>query len=157
MVMDLEVALKNHFGMEGFRRGQQEIIESVLALNDTLAVLPTGGGKSLCYQLPSVVLEGLIVVVSPLIALMKDQVRSLSELGLQAGGIYSGQSLDEKKDVFFRLSKSKQFVLLLSPERVQSEAFKKWFQAAKNLKLVAIDERIVSRNGDLILEMNITN
>ena len=138
--MHLEVALKNHFGMEGFRRGQKEIIESVLALNDTLAVLPTGGGKSLCYQLPSVVFEGLIVVVSPLIALMKDQVRSLGELGLQAGGIYSGQSLDEKKDVFFRLSKSKQFVLLLSPERVQSEAFKKWFLTAKNLKLVAIDE-----------------
>jgi ATP-dependent DNA helicase RecQ len=138
--MDIEQILKDRFSLSEFRKGQKQIVESVLTGVDTIAVMPTGGGKSLCYQLPSVALEGWVVVVSPLIALMKDQVRVLTEMGLNAGAIYSGQSIDEKRDVFRKMALSGQYVLFLSPERVQTDGFKTWVQNAKNLKLFAIDE-----------------
>ncbi len=79
---DLDALLTRHFGFQTFRPHQREIVESLLAGQDVLALLPTGGGKSLCYQLPAVAKQGLTVVISPLIALMKDQVDSLAELGV---------------------------------------------------------------------------
>ena len=113
--------LKDTFGFEAFRPNQLQVIESILARRDTLAVMPTGGGKSLCYQLSALLREGTAVVVSPLISLMQDQVRLLDSLGIPAGCLHSGQELDQKRDVFSRIRGGNSFVLYLSPERVQKE------------------------------------
>ena len=135
----LESALHQRFGLSGFRRGQREIIASALAGQDVLAVLPTGGGKSLCYQLPAVTKNCLVVVISPLIALMKDQVDALDRFGIPAGAIHSGQSDGEKREVFRRLGQGGPFLLYVSPERVQKEGFQRWVQSI-NVGLFAIDE-----------------
>jgi len=134
-----ENLLKKYFNLPGFRRGQKEIIEAVLAKKDVLAVLPTGGGKSLCYQYPAVHFQKLVIVISPLIALMKDQVASLRRNGIPAGCLHSGQSDDEKRDVFAELNKGGAFVLYLSPERAQKEGFQKWIQQ-RPIALFAVDE-----------------
>lgn len=138
-VIPTEDLLKKHFNLTQFRRGQTEIIDSVLAKKDVLAVLPTGGGKSLCYQYPAVFLNQLVVVISPLIALMKDQVASLRRLGIPSGSLHSGQSDDEKRQVFAELNKGGAFVLYLSPERAQKEGFQKWIQH-RTIGLFAVDE-----------------
>ncbi len=138
MPSPLEI-LKQHFHLEVFRKGQEGIIDSVIRGKDAMAVMPTGGGKSLCYQLPAVSYNGLVVVISPLIALMKDQVRTLTKLGIRAGAIHSGQDLAEKKAVFELFKKRGPFVLYMSPERVQHEGFSGW-AAKQNIRLFAIDE-----------------
>lgn len=135
----LETVLHKSFGLKQFRLGQKQIIESVLASKDVMAVLPTGGGKSLCYQLPAIVKQQLVVVISPLIALMKDQVASLNEIHVPAGCLHSGQSEEEKKEVFRRMSKAGPFVLYLSPERAQKEGFRQWI-LHKSIALFAVDE-----------------
>nr|BFD60725.1 hypothetical protein CKG001_28320 [Bdellovibrio sp. CKG001]BFD64139.1 hypothetical protein BdHM001_28200 [Bdellovibrio sp. HM001] len=134
-----ENQLKKYFNLPGFRRGQQEIISAVLSGRDVLAVLPTGGGKSLCYQYPAVVMQKLVIVISPLIALMKDQVASLRRYGIPAGCLHSGQSDDDKREVFAEINKGGAFVLYLSPERAQKEGFHRWVQA-RQVGLFAIDE-----------------
>ncbi len=131
--------LNSRFGLSEFRKGQLAVLESVVERKDTLAVMPTGGGKSLCYQLPSVYFEGLVIVISPLIALMKDQVRLLKVYGLGAGCLHSGQTTDEKREVFRELNKGGAFVLYLSPERTQNPAFAEWLKS-QNVVLFAIDE-----------------
>ena len=136
---DLKKILHERFGFAEFRTGQLDIIQSILEKKDTLAVMPTGGGKSLCYQLPALVSKGLVVVISPLIALMDDQVRSLRKVGVGAGCLHSNQSYEEKKDTFTRLKESEGFLLYLSPERVQKEGFAAWIQK-QNPVLFAIDE-----------------
>ena len=90
-------ALREHFGFEGFREGQREVIEAILEGHDTVVVMPTGGGKSLCFQLPALMREGVTVVVSPLIALMKDQVDALHARGLPATFINSSLDFEEQK------------------------------------------------------------
>jgi len=139
LAQSLDQILKSKFNLETFRKGQKEIIASIINKRDVLAVLPTGGGKSLCYQLPAVVLDQLVVVVSPLIALMKDQVYALNKIGLNAGCRYSGQTLEESKIVFKNIENSKAFILYLSPERVQHEGFLKWI-VNRDVALFAIDE-----------------
>jgi len=104
-----------------------------------LAVLPTGGGKSLCYQFPAVYTQQLVIVISPLIALMKDQVASLTRLGIPTGAFYSGQTDDEKRIIFANMKKGGAFVLYLSPERAQKEGFKNWIKD-KTVAMFAIDE-----------------
>lgn len=135
----LESQLKKTFGLLKFRTGQREIIDAVLSRRDALAVLPTGGGKSLCYQFPAHYLNQLVIVISPLIALMKDQVSSLKQKGLAAGCLYSGQTDDEKRQIFSQISQGGAFVLYLSPERVQKEGFQKWIMN-RQIALFAIDE-----------------
>ncbi len=135
----LEQTLQTAFHLPEFRRGQKEIITSVIRGKDVLAVLPTGGGKSLCYQLPAVIQQKLVIVISPLIALMKDQVSSLAEINVPAGCLHSGQSEAEKKDVFRRLGEGGAFVLYLSPERAQKEGFHLWLRG-RSIALFAIDE-----------------
>lgn len=131
--------LENSFKLTEFRKGQREIIEAILAKRDTLAVLPTGGGKSLCYQLPAVYLNQLIVVVSPLIALMKDQVFSLKNKNIPSGCFFSGQTDVEKKIIFQEINRGGAYVLYLSPERVQKEGFQKWIMN-RQIGLFAVDE-----------------
>jgi len=127
------------FKLSSFRLGQKDIIESILQKKDVIAVLPTGGGKSLCFQLPAVYFQSLVIVISPLIALMKDQVRSLSQIGIASGSLHSGQSDDEKREVFSKINNSKTFILYISPERAQKEGFKNWI-LNRPIGLFAIDE-----------------
>lgn len=135
----MEKLLSQFFRLPEFRVGQKEIISAVLAKKDTLAVLPTGGGKSLCYQFPAVSLQQLVIVVSPLIALMKDQVMSLKQQGIRAGCLHSGQTEDEKREVFAQIHQGGSFILYLSPERVQKEGFQNWIRN-REIALFAIDE-----------------
>ena len=135
----VESILSDKFGLPSFRKGQLEILQSVLKAQDVLAVLPTGGGKSLCYQLPAVVKGELVIVISPLISLMKDQVSGLKRRGIPAGCLHSGQSEDEKRQVFAQIGAGGPFVLYLSPERVQKEGFQRWIMGRK-IALFAVDE-----------------
>lgn len=136
---DLQQVLEKRFLLSEFRKGQKEVIESILNRKDALAVMPTGRGKSLCYQLPAIVSKGLVIVVSPLISLMEDQVRKLRALGIGAGYVHSGQTFSDKQNVFAEMKKSESFILYLSPERVQKDGFAKWI-ATQEISLFAIDE-----------------
>ena len=135
----LETELHRHFGLRDFRRGQREIIESALNGRDVLAVLPTGGGKSLCYQLPATVMGKLVVVISPLIALMRDQVAGLKRANVPAGSIHSGQSDDDKRAVFRQMGEGGAFLLYVSPERTQKDGFKAWIKQS-GVAMFAVDE-----------------
>lgn len=139
MSNQIHTVLKEKFKIDSFRIGQQEIVDSVMAKKDVLALMPTGGGKSLCYQLPTFVNEGLTVVVSPLISLMDDQVSSLRALGLPSGCIHSGVTDEERKTVFKRIRANKSYILYLAPERARKPAFLEWIQKQK-VSLIAVDE-----------------
>ena len=139
IIETLEETLKKKFKMPSFRLGQKEIIDSVVSSKDVLAVMPTGGGKSLCYQLPALLKPGITVVISPLVALMNDQVASLKKLGILAGAIHSGMSMDERKAVFQEMSSNPNYILYISPERVQKTGFAPWL-AKQNISLFAVDE-----------------
>src|SRR4051812_48848795 len=102
-MMDIRQALQQYFGYNEFRHNQQEVIENVLAKNDSIVLMPTGGGKSLCYQVPALVLDGVTIVVSPLIALMKDQVDALKLNGIAAAFLNSSQSQSEQSAIIRRL------------------------------------------------------
>jgi ATP-dependent DNA helicase RecQ len=135
----LQTVLRERFGLAEFRLGQEDILQSVLENRDALAVMPTGRGKSLCYQLPAVAREGTVIVVSPLIALMKDQVSNLRRMGIPAGSLHSGQDDDEKRAIFAAIGREKHYILFLSPERVQKPGFAAWVKR-QNISLFAIDE-----------------
>jgi ATP-dependent DNA helicase RecQ len=131
--------LEKRFALNDFRRGQLEIIQSIMGRQDTLAVMPTGGGKSLCYQLPAFALKGTVLVISPLIALMRDQVEALQRQGIPSGCLHSGQTLDEKRKVFREMKEAETFLLYVSPERVQKDGFASWIKTAP-VTLIAVDE-----------------
>jgi ATP-dependent DNA helicase RecQ len=135
----LASTLKDTFGFSAFRPLQREIMEETLGGRDVLALLPTGGGKSLCYQLPALVRSGLTLVVSPLIALMKDQVDSLLENGVKAAYLNSSLSEDESKDMWRQLFRGEIKILYLSPERLLLEGMLDTLEQLK-LEFVAVDE-----------------
>ncbi|MDH3262925.1 MAG: DNA helicase RecQ [Paracoccaceae bacterium] len=112
--------LSRVFGFSAFRPGQAEIVDAVAAGRNVLAIMPTGGGKSLCYQLPALMREGVTVVISPLIALMRDQVRSLREAGVEAGALTSGNTEAETEEVFAALDEGRLRLLYMAPERLAS-------------------------------------
>lgn len=133
--------LRHYWGYESFRPLQEEIITSVLGGFDTLALLPTGGGKSLCYQIPAILKEGLCVVVSPLIALMKDQVRTLEAKGVLAACIYSGLHSLEIEHQWEICSSQDCKMLYVSPERLQSKSFiARLSNCNRKVTLIAVDE-----------------
>lgn len=129
--------LQRFYGYRSFRPGQWEVIENALKRKDTLVLMPTGGGKSICYQLPALLLDGVTLVVSPLIALMNDQVMALSANGIPAAAIHSNQDESINRDCIETASKGKLKLLYISPERLLSD-----FETVKKLhvSLVAIDE-----------------
>jgi ATP-dependent DNA helicase RecQ len=131
--------LKKYWGHTAFRDLQWDIISSVLNGKDTLALLPTGGGKSICYQIPALLLEGVCVVVSPLVALMKDQVEKLNQMGISAAAIYSGMPPKEIKIVLGNCIQGQVHFLYVSPERIQSEQFQLSIREMQ-LSLIAVDE-----------------
>lgn len=131
--------LKIHFGYESFLPGQEKAIDNILAGQDTLVVLPTGGGKSLIYQLPALVLEGVTIVISPLIALMKDQVDSLERVGIPATFINSSISPDETERRLVKIRNSYYKIIYIAPERFYNQAFVAELKKIK-VSLFAIDE-----------------
>lgn len=135
----LHQILQQHFGHASFRPQQEEIINAVLDGNDVLALLPTGGGKSLCYQVPALAIDGLCLVISPLIALMKDQVDHLRKKNITAFSLHSGLSFYEVKQTLKAASESNCKFLYVSPERLQTNVFKEWVSSL-NINLIAVDE-----------------
>ena len=131
--------LKTHFGFDSFRPLQEEIITHVLSGGDSLALMPTGGGKSLCYQLPAMCLPGMTLVVSPLIALMKDQVDALNANGIPAKFINSSLTAAEIEQVQSEAAREQVKILYVAPERLASAGFRRFLGSAK-LSLLAIDE-----------------
>ena len=123
MTDNLSQELSRYFGFSGFRGPQEEIVQDMLGGRDVLVVLPTGGGKSLCYQLPALMGDGLTVVVSPLIALMKDQVDVLRSRGAPVAAFHSLQSADERRETFSLLQTGKCRLLYIAPERFRAAGF----------------------------------
>jgi ATP-dependent DNA helicase RecQ len=138
-IEDARALLGERFGLAEFRPGQAEVIAALLAGRSALAVFPTGSGKSLCYQLPALMLDGVTVVVSPLIALMKDQIDALTALGVPAARIDSSLSLDELRDVSDRLRRGDLRLLYVAPERFNNERFVAQL-AGVEIALFAVDE-----------------
>jgi len=134
-------ALKRNFGYDAFRLNQQYIIEAILAGNDVLAIMPTGGGKSICYQLPALLLNGLTVVVSPLIALMKDQVDALTANGIAAAYLNSSQTPAEQSEIINKARSGQLKLLYIAPERIPAQtAVFTDFLSSLSPVLFAIDE-----------------
>lgn len=131
--------LPRHFGFREFLEGQEPVIESILAGRDTLVIMPTGGGKSLCYQFPALALEGITIVVSPLIALMKDQVDGLVEKKIPATFINSSLGQDEMDDRIRRMARGEYRLVYIAPERFKSERFVRTL-APLTIALFAVDE-----------------
>lgn len=131
--------LEKYFGYSEFRPGQEQIIKQVLQEQNTLAIMPTGGGKSLCYQVPALLLNGLTLVVSPLISLMKDQVDSLQDSGISAGFINSSQDWPTTQQILNHAANGQLKLLYVAPERLEQPGFMERLQRL-NVELAAIDE-----------------
>ncbi|GGD74049.1 DNA helicase RecQ [Paenibacillus nasutitermitis] len=131
--------LKEIYGFDSFRKGQQDIIEGLLEGKDTLAILPTGGGKSVCYQLPAILLPGTTIVVSPLISLMKDQVDALGRLGVQAAYLNSSLDAAAYRDVVRNTAQGVYKLLYVAPERLDGTMFES-LASQMHIPLIAIDE-----------------
>ena len=136
---DIHKILKEYWGYDAFRPLQEDVINSVLEGKDTLALMPTGGGKSLCYQVPALAKEGLCLVISPLIALMKDQVENLRRKNITAFAIYSGMSRAEVINTLKVATNSNCKFLYVSPERLETTLFKEYLPGM-NINLLAVDE-----------------
>jgi ATP-dependent DNA helicase RecQ len=143
----LERALHARFGLSAFRPGQREAAQAVLDGRDVVAVMPTGAGKSLCFQLPALVLGGLTVVVSPLIALMKDQVDGLRARGIPAAALHSGLSPEERNTVEGELARGSLSLLYIAPERLASGAFREMLRRARPVRLVIDEAHCISQWG----------
>jgi ATP-dependent DNA helicase RecQ len=139
MATPLVEALRRHFGHPGFRPGQEPLIRAVLEGRDAVGILPTGGGKSVLYLLPSAVREGLTLVVSPLVSLMSDQVSRAREAGLPAEALHQGIASDERRRILGRAERGELRVLLLAPERLETSAFRAVLPRLP-IRLLAVDE-----------------
>lgn len=139
MIKEARKLLKTIYGYDDFREGQTAIVESVLKGRDTLGIIATGGGKSVCYQIPSLIFKGLTIVVSPLISLMKDQVDALDILGIQSAFLNSSLSKEEYIEIIKKIKNNKIKILYVSPERLENESFINMMKEIK-ISLLAIDE-----------------
>ena len=137
---NIQQTLQQYFGYNSFRHNQEEIIENVLAKKDSIVLMPTGGGKSLCYQIPALVLEGVTIVVSPLIALMKDQVDALKLNGVAAAFLNSSQSSSEQSSIMVQLKNNRLKLLYVAPERLLGQNGLLNYLKEINVSLFAIDE-----------------
>ena len=131
--------LKKYFGYSAFREGQEEIIKNILNNKDTLGVMPTGGGKSICYQIPALIFDGITLVISPLISLMQDQVTALNALGIESVYINSSLSQKESNEIFKNISLDQYKIVYVAPERLENEYFLEQIKA-KNISQIAVDE-----------------
>ncbi|WP_054742174.1 DNA helicase RecQ [Cellulosilyticum ruminicola] len=131
--------LKKYYGYDAFRPGQKEIIDEILSGRDVLGIMPTGGGKSLCYQIPALMLEGITIVISPLISLMKDQVDTLKEYGIQAELINSTLSSAEFREIVMNAKEGAYKLLYVAPERLETESFIDLMRQMP-ISMIAVDE-----------------
>jgi len=131
--------LKTVFGHDHYRDGQSEIVNAIISGKDVLAIMPTGGGKSLCFQLPALTLKGIVLVVSPLIALMRDQVSALKALGVNAGALTSGNTNDETETVFNDLENGNLKLLYIAPERLANIGTQRMLSKLP-ISFIAVDE-----------------
>ena len=131
--------LKQYFGHSDFRPGQEPLVDALLSGRDVLGVMPTGAGKSVCYQLPALLLPGLTLVISPLISLMKDQVAGLSQAGVPAAFINSSLDPEEYREAYRRVRRGECKLLYIAPERLQAEGFRRLLEELP-VSLVAVDE-----------------
>ena len=132
-------ALKRYFGYDSFRPGQSGIVSAILSGRDVLGVMPTGAGKSICYQIPAAMLPGVTIVISPLISLMRDQVDALNDVGLPAAFINTTQTPDEQDMVFAQAASGRIKLLYIAPERLETDRFRN-FSNRVRISLVAVDE-----------------
>ena len=137
--MDKYEILKHYFGHTSFRQGQEELIDAVLSGRDALGIMPTGGGKSLCYQVPALLFSGITIVVSPLISLMKDQVASLKRAGVDAAFLNSSLSAEQMRMVYSRARQGAYKILYVAPERLGTEGFSALIRTV-SVSLLAVDE-----------------
>lgn len=139
LIKEALAALQEYFGYKDFRSSQKDVIESILCGKDTLAIMPTGGGKSICYQVPALLFEGITIVISPLISLMKDQVDSIRDLGINAEYINSSLSSKKIDVVMENLRQGSVKILYLAPERLESVEFCELIKTL-NISQIAVDE-----------------
>ena len=137
--MKKEKVLKKYFGHRKFRDGQSEIIDNILEGNDILGIMPTGAGKSMCYQVPALMMEGITIVISPLISLMIDQVNSLVQSGVAAAYINSSLTLAQQNKVVSNIYKGMYKIIYVAPERLELEGFIRVAQTVK-ISMITIDE-----------------
>lgn len=131
--------LKKYFGYDSFREGQRELTDSILSGRDTLGVMPTGAGKSICYQIPALMLPGITLVISPLISLMQDQVTALVQAGIRAAYINSSLSLSQMNTVIRNAEAGVYKLIYVAPERLDSEYFLSFAQNA-DISMITVDE-----------------
>ncbi|MBU3113100.1 DNA helicase RecQ [Clostridium lacusfryxellense] len=139
MLREAQEKLKKYYGYDDFRKGQGSVIESIMSGHDTFAVMPTGAGKSVCYQIPALMLSGVTLVVSPLISLMKDQVDTLNSIGIAATYINSSLSINEVNDRIDKVSSGEFKLLYVAPERLESDFFCNMLNRLE-ISLLAVDE-----------------
>lgn len=131
--------LKKYFGYENFRPGQEELIDHILSKEDVLGIMPTGAGKSVCYQVPAMILDGITIVISPLISLMKDQVDSLNEIGIPATFINSTLSYNNYEQTIENIIHNVYKIIYVAPERLNSDTFLNLLNKI-NISMITIDE-----------------
>ena len=137
--MDKLAVLKQYFGHDAFRPGQETLVDAALSGRDVLGIMPTGGGKSLCYQVPAMLLPGVTLVISPLISLMKDQVAALRSAGVPAAFLNSSQDLEEARQVWGAVRRDRVRLLYVAPERLENARFLE-LMASREIRMVAVDE-----------------
>ncbi len=137
--MKAEAALRKYFGYKRFRPGQKEIVEGILKYQDVLAVMPTGAGKSICYQVPAMLLKGITIVVSPLISLMQDQVKALKEAGIPAAYINSSLTEAQNRKALMLAAQNAYKIIYVAPERLETHLFRSFAMNAE-ISMVTIDE-----------------
>ena len=125
MFLKSKEILKKYYGYDSFREGQEKIIQNILEKKDTLGIMPTGGGKSICYQIPALMFNGITIVISPLISLMKDQVDNLNSNGINARYINSTQKLEVSDEIIELCKKGEVKLLYIAPEKLENEFFKR--------------------------------
>lgn len=136
---EAEHCLKKYFGYDSFRKGQDEIISAILSKRDVLVIMPTGAGKSICYQIPALCMSGIMIVISPLISLMQDQVKALCDAGVKAAYINSSLSENEIKDTLEKAQHDEYKILYVAPERLESNQFS-YFAIHTDISMVTVDE-----------------
>ena len=138
--MTAKEALKKYFGYDSFRNPQEEIVNTLINNQSAMVLMPTGGGKSICYQIPAIVKEGTCIVISPLISLMQDQVDSLNQIGINAEFLNSTTSNEDKRKIATNLKNETIKLLYVSPERLLNPTFYNWMKENVNISMFAIDE-----------------
>ena len=137
--MDAREILKVYFGYDSFREGQEDIVDTIISGGDVLAIMPTGAGKSICYQVPALLLPGITLVISPLISLMQDQVKALNEAGIHAAFINSSLTDSQISKALSLAAKGVYKIIYVAPERLESYEFLD-FVSQMDISMVTVDE-----------------